>query len=240
MPNLQRLQNCLDQLPILFDKISVLQRKGMPVDSSEELTHYLREVNVLRSVISTWKEETALVLEEEFPNLTELRWTFNRHCSGRVNTQTALEDLARNLSNAKSDLDALVVEAKKREDELQNNVWTLVHPFITSAARGHMEQGRYADAVAAACKVITDRIREMVEAKTGESLEGTELLQRAFSQENPVICFEDSDSQEAYKQIFTGALTAFGKSEKVTMEEAMRKLMAISILMEVIDNATAN
>lgn len=236
MPNLQRLQNCLDQLPILFDKISVLQRKGMPIESSEELTHYLREVNVLRSVISTWKEETALVLEEEFPNLTELRWKFNRHCSGRVNTQTALEDLARNLSNAQSDLDALVIEAKKKEDELQNNVWTLVHPFITGAARVHMEQGRYADAVAAACKVITDRIREMVDAKTGESLEGTALLQRAFSPENPVIYFNDSITQEAYRQLFTGALTAYGKSESVTMEDAMRKLMALSLLMEKLDS----
>lgn len=237
MPKLQRLQNCLDQLPILFDKISVLQRKGMPVDSSEELTHYLREVNVLRSIISTWKEETALVLEEEYPNLTELRWKFNRHFSGRVQTQTALEDLTRNLTNAKSVLDAIVVEAKKREDELQNNVWTLVHPFITSAARVHMEQGRYADAVAAACKAITDRIREMVEAKTGESLEGAALLQRAFSQENPVICFEDSVSQEAYRQLFTGALTAFGKSENVTKEDAMRELMAISIILYRIDQA---
>ena len=235
MPKLQRLQNCLDQLPILFDKISVLQRKGMPVNSSEELTHYLREVNVLRSVISTWKEETALVLEEEYPNLTELRWKFNRHFSGRVQTQTVLEDLARNLTNAKSVLDTIVVEAKKREDELQNNVWTLVHPFITGAARAQMEQGRYADAVTAACKAITDRIREMVEAKTGESLEGAALLQRAFSQENPVICFEDSVSQEAYRQLFTGALTAFGKSENVTMEDALRKLMALSLLMEKLD-----
>ena len=235
MPKLQRLQNCLDQLPILFDKISVLQRKGMPVNSSEELTHYLREVNVLRSVIGTWKEGTALVLEEEYPNLTELRWKFNRHFSGRVQTQTALEDLARNLTNAKSVLDAIVVEAKKREDELQNNVWTLVHPFITGAARAQMEQGRYADAVTAACKAITDRIREMVEAKTGESLEGAALLQRAFSQENPVICFEDSVSQEAYRQLFTGALTAFGKSENVTMEDALRKLMALSLLMEKLD-----
>lgn len=236
MPNLQRLQNCLDQLPILFDKISVLQRKGMPVDSSEELTHYLREVNVLRSVISTWKEETALVLEEEYPNLTELRWKFNRHFSGRVQTQTVLEDLARNLTNAKSVLDTIVVEAKKREDELQNNVWTLVHPFITSAARAHVEHGRYADAVAAACKAITDRIREMVEAKTGELLEGAALLQRAFSHGNPVICFEDSVSQEAYRQLFTGALTAYGKSESVTMEDAMRKLMALSLLMEKLDS----
>lgn len=80
----------------------------------------------------------------------------------------------------------------------------------------------------------------MVEARTGESLEGAALLQRAFSQENPVICFEDSVSQEAYRQLFAGALTAFGNSQKVTMEEAMRKLMAMSILMEVIDNATAN
>ena len=98
-----------------------------------------------------------------------------------------------------------------------------------------MEQGRYADAVTAACKAITDRIREMVEAKTGESLEGAALLQRAFSQENPVICFEDSVSQEAYRQLFTGALTAFGKSENVTMEDALRKLMALSLLMEKLD-----
>ena len=132
------------------------------------------------------------------------------------------------------------MEAKKREDELQNNVWTLVHPFIISAARAHMEQGRYADAVASACKAITDRIRERVEAKTGESLEGAAFLQRAFSTENPVIRFNDSITQEAYRQMFTGALTEFGKSENVTMEDALRKLMAISILMEVIDNATAN
>lgn len=240
MPNLQNLQERIDRIPSLLEMISTLQQQGSPDASPEAQTHFLKEINVLRSVVSTWKEETAHVLAEEFSQFTELRWKFDRHCSAPVHTQTVLEDITRNLQNAKSDLEAIAVAVKKREDELQNNVWTLVHPFIANVVRMPIEKGKYADAVDAACKAITDRIREMVEAKTGESLEGAALLQRAFSQENPVICFEDSVSQEAYRQLFAGALTAFGNSQKVTMEEAMRKLMTLSLLMEVIDNVTAN
>ncbi len=129
---------------------------------------------------------------------------------------------------------------KKREDELQNNVWTLVHPFIANVVRMPIEKGKYADAVDAACQAITGRIREMVEVRTGELLDGAALPQRAFSAENPVIRFDNSIIQEAYRQIFTGVLTAFGRNEDVTMEAAMRKLMTLSLLMEVIDNVTAN
>lgn len=238
MPNLQNLQERIDRMSSLLEMIYTLQQHGDLDASSEAQTHYLKEVNVLRSIISTWREETAHLLAEEYPQHTELRWKFDRHCRAQVHTKTVLEDLTRNLRNAKSDLESIVVEAKKREDELQNNVWTLVHPFITDAARVPMEEGKYADAVTAACKAITDRIREMVEAKTGESLEGAALLQRAFSQENPVICFDDSATQEAYRQLFTGALTAFGKSGNMTMEDAMRKLIALSLLMDNLDRTT--
>lgn len=160
---------------------------------------------------------------------------FQRHCSALVHTQTVLEDITRNLQNAKSDLEAIAAAVKKREDELQNNVWTLVHPFITNVARMTMDEGKYADAVDAACRAITGRIREMVEVRTGELLDGAALLQRAFSADNPVIRFDNSIIQEAYRQIFTGVLTAFGRNEDVTIEDAMRQLMVLSLLMEKLD-----
>lgn len=235
MPNLQNLQERIDQIPSLLEMISTLQQQGSPDASPEAQTHFLKEINVLRSVVSTWKEETAHVLAEEFPQFTELRWKFDRHCSALVHTQTVLEDITRNLQNAKSDLEAIAAAVKKREDELQNNVWTLVHPFITNVARMTMDEGKYADAVDAACRAITGRIREMVEVRTGELLDGAALLQRAFSADNPVIRFDNSIIQEAYRQIFTGVLTAFGRNEDVTIEDAMRQLMVLSLLMEKLD-----
>ncbi len=235
MPNLQNLQERIDRIQSLLEMISTLHQQGSPDASPEAQTHFLKEINVLRSVVSTWKEETAHVLAEEFPHFTELRWKFDRHCSAPVHTQTVLEDITRNLQNAKSDLEAIAAAVKKREDELQNNVWTLVHPFIANVARMPMEEGKYADAIDASCRAITGRIREMIEVLAGELLDGAALLQRAFSAENPVIRFDNSITQEAYRQIFTGVLTALGREEDVTIENAMRQLMVLSLLMTKLD-----
>lgn len=238
MADLQRIQNQIDQITELLQEVADL--KPVSGQNTLEPSFNAEDIVALETHIGEWKVATAEILREECSKDDANR--FLTPWSAPIRQLSFKEHYSKKLQNSRKYLNTLIVTLKEKEQyrATLNDIWALVHPEIEAISRRRFEDQYYADAVAAACKAINDCIREMVEAKTGESLEGAALLQRAFSQENPVIRFEDSVSQEAYRQLFTGALTAFGKNENITMEDAMRKLMAISILMEVIDNATAN
>lgn len=128
------------------------------------------------------------------------------------------------------------------------DVWTLVHPLLAEITKDRMESGFYADAVENACKVLNARVREIVLAKTGEEHDGAKLMQKAFSADNPIIKFEKGTSQSAhdtqlgYMQIFSGVMTGIRNPkaheiENITREDALRKLIMISVLMYKIDYA---
>lgn len=112
-----------------------------------------------------------------------------------------------------------------------------------------MESGFYADAVENASKALNNRVREIVQAKTGEEYDGAKLMQKAFSADNPIIKLEKDtslsahDTQLGYMQIFSGVMTGIRNpkahdNETITKEDAHRKLMMISILMYKIDDST--
>lgn len=112
-----------------------------------------------------------------------------------------------------------------------------------------MEDGYFADAVEVACKSLNTCVREIVKAKTGEELDGARLMQRAFSVDNPIIrisrddTVSGQDTQKGYMQIFSGVMTGIRNpkahdNQTITREDALRKLILISMLMYKIDGAT--
>lgn len=134
--------------------------------------------------------------------------------------------------------------------EQSMDVWTLIHPLLVKITKNRMESGFYADAVENACKALNVRVRDIVQAKTGEELDGAKLMQKAFSADNPIIKLEKGSSQSAhntqlgYMQIFSGVMTGIRNPkaheiETITKEDALRKLIMISILMYKIDEATS-
>lgn len=132
-------------------------------------------------------------------------------------------------------------------EDLDHNVWALIHPQIAEVSRKRVNDRYFADAVEAACKTVNAFVRKIVLDKTGEELDGAGLMRKAFSPANPIICIADvehksgHDTQQGYMDIFAGVMTGIRNpkahdNETITKEDAFRKLIMISLLMYKIDN----
>ncbi|HTF70413.1 MAG TPA: TIGR02391 family protein [Edaphobacter sp.] len=95
-------------------------------------------------------------------------------------------------------------------EESEESFWNLLHPNIIPEARRRFRARLYAEAVEAALKVVQNMIRE----KTGLTVDGTALMNEAFSPSNPRLTFDLSGSptarsmQEGYHFIFKGSILA--------------------------------
>jgi len=131
-------------------------------------------------------------------------------------------------------------------DDHDYDVWALIHPQIAEVSKKRMNDGYYADAVEAACKTVNSLVRKIVFDKIGEELDGAGLMRKAFSPGNPIIRIADvehksgHDTQQGYMDIFAGVMTGIRNpkahdNESITKEDALRKLIMISLLMFKID-----
>ena len=132
------------------------------------------------------------------------------------------------------------------KDEKDYDIWSLIHPSIAEVSKKRIKDGYYADAVEAACKTLNARVRDIVLDQTGEELDGAGLMRKAFSPGNPIIRIASPasksghDTQQGYMEIYAGVMTGIRNpkahdNEMITKEDALRKLMMISLLMYKID-----
>lgn len=139
------------------------------------------------------------------------------------------------------------LETKTQKKGRDYNVWSLIHPQIAEVSQKRMSDGYYADAVEAACKAVNARVRDYVLDQTGEELDGAGLMKKAFSPSNPIIKIahmenkSGHDTQQGYMEIFAGVMTGIRNpkahdNETITKEDALRKLIMISLLMYKIDS----
>ena len=139
------------------------------------------------------------------------------------------------------------LDAKPQKDDRDYDIWALIHPQITEVSKKRMNDGYYADAVEAACKVVNSRVRNIVYDQTGEEQDGAGLMRKAFSPSNPIIRIANvgnksgHDTQQGYMDIFAGVMTGIRNpkahdNETITKEDALRKLVMISLLMFKIDS----
>ncbi len=134
-------------------------------------------------------------------------------------------------------------------ESIRNNVrydtWTDIHPTIAATTRKLFEDSHYAEAVEAAFLEITIRVKRVIKVSTGEDLDGTAAMQKAFSVNNPIIRLGDTtktgkDIQQGIMELFTGAIRCIRNPkahEKIIIDktEAIRKLYFASFLMSEID-----
>ncbi len=132
------------------------------------------------------------------------------------------------------------------KDDKDYDIWSLIHPSIAEVSKKRIKDGYYADAVEAACKTLNARVRDIVLDQTGEELDGAGLMRKAFSPGNPIIRIASPasksghDTQQGYMEIYAGVMTGIRNpkahdNEMITKEDALRKLMMISLLMYKID-----
>lgn len=252
MADLQRIQERINLIPDLIHQIeemkpvSKVSYRGLPVDP----TYNAQDLQDIEDNIKSWKAVTDEILVQEIGDSDPNVFTFDSHWRAPQRDYDFRTRLKKKLQRARTDLRIILDVAKEREGKEENldDIWALVHPFITSITKDRMESGFYADAVENACKALNTRVREIVQAKTGEEHDGAKLMNKAFSADNPIIKLEKGKSQSAhdtqlgYMQIFSGVMTGIRNPkaheiENITREDALRKLIMISILMYKIDNS---
>jgi len=140
---------------------------------------------------------------------------------------------------------AIVSAAGVEEDA---TFWSLIHPSITGVAKSRFEAGHYADSVETAFKHINENVKVKVKRKTGNELDGSSLMNTAFSPRVPVITLDDLSTesgrniQQGFMQIFAGAMTGVRNPKAhgvitIDKERATHFLFLASLLMYKLDEA---
>lgn len=144
--------------------------------------------------------------------------------------------------------EVLVEEPEGRRASLRPSWWGLIHPSIRSVSEARFASGHFADSVEAALKEVNVRVKNRVRVKTGKELDGSKLMNLAFSAEDPIIALADPsnqsgrDEQQGYMLIFAGSMQAVRNPKahaNVDIDErrAVHHLILASLLMYKLDEA---
>lgn len=166
------------------------------------------------------------------------------------------------LENIKNDLDAKInklesiynrLELYSEENENQfdksakfDTFWGLLHPKIVEISKNRFEAEHFADSVEAAFKEINKIVKTIVKQRTNDEFDGSDLMNRAFSPQHPIIVLDDlstqsgQDAQKGYMQLFSGSMTGIRNPkthDNVTIDcpKAVHFLFLASLLMFKID-----
>lgn len=126
--------------------------------------------------------------------------------------------------------------------------WSYLHPMIYKVSGTKFNQGFYADSVESAMKEVNSRIKRIYKRYRKEEKDGQDLMRKTFSPTKPLLIFEDLDTesgknvQEGYMQIFAGAIQGIRNPKAhenmyISREDAIKKLIFASLLMEKVDEA---
>ena len=83
-----------------------------------------------------------------------------------------------------------------------------LHPFIQRACKQLLLDGHYGEAILAACKALTNRVKDM----TGSTLDGKKLMAAAFNPQHPMLSLNPgvteshANEQEGFMHIFMGVM----------------------------------
>ncbi len=122
-----------------------------------------------------------------------------------------------------------------------------LHSEIARAASGLFRDGHYSNAVEAAVKALNDLVR----LRSGLSLDGTTLIEHAFSLKNPVLRFNglsdksDEDEQIGFMMLFKGAVAGLRNPRAHSFindepERALEFIAFVSLLAKLLDEAERN
>ncbi len=126
--------------------------------------------------------------------------------------------------------------------------WSIIHPSVVRVARKKFTDGYLADAVESAFKEVNKRVKDYVKTQIGQELDGSSLMNRAFSLNDPIIILDNlqtesgRDIQKGYMQIFAGSITGIRNPkahDNISIKEkrAVHLLFLASLLMYKLDEA---
>lgn len=156
MANLERIQERIDLLHGLIRQVEeqkpMVQRAASMLNG--EPSYSLQDLTNLEDNINVWHSATTDILVKEVGTDNQQLHDFNDHWQKTPRNLPYKSAWKRRLQQAKTDLKNLIEIAKENDTEKQDEVWSLIHPFIASISRSRMKDGYFADAVEAACKSL--------------------------------------------------------------------------------------
>ena len=134
----------------------------------------------------------------------------------------------------------------KQKSNTLNTFWDLLHPKIAEVSKSRFDTKHFADSAEAALKEVNNIIKVIVKQKIGQEYDGADLMNRAFSLQNPIIVLDDLSTvggkniQKGYMQIFSGAMTGIRNPKaheniSIDGQRAIHFLFLASLLMFKID-----
>jgi uncharacterized protein (TIGR02391 family) len=120
-----------------------------------------------------------------------------------------------------------------------------LHPEIARASTKLYQDGHYANAIEAAVK----RLNAMVRMRSDLEVDGTTLMERAFSPSNPVMRFNsmvdqsDKDEQKGFMMLFSGAVSGLRNPRAHGFihddpERALEFIAFVSLFAKLLEGAT--
>lgn len=185
---------------------------------------------------------TRYVYERNLDNTLE--WNVISELMIYTSNQTLSGAAANNILINLEKLKRLDLKQKQEEVIFDNQI----HGMISNVCKKKYFDGHYADAVESAFKEVNSRCKKIYKTKVGEEKDGSDLMNKLFSPNNPMLAFEDNSTdsgknvQQGYMQIFSGSMTGIRnpkaqENQVLTKESAYKRLMLASLLMEKIDEA---
>jgi uncharacterized protein (TIGR02391 family) len=119
-----------------------------------------------------------------------------------------------------------------------------LHPDIARAASSLYQDGHYANAVEDAVKALNGLVRR----RSGLEIDGTALMEKAFSPNNPILKFNDlsdqseRDEQKGFMMMFSGAVSGLRNPRAHSFihddpERALEFVAFVSLLAKLLDEA---
>ena len=230
-----------------------------PINSEEEIED-------LKNKKASWSDFNVELLKRLFSNDSiskeyqskhgAMRVAYNDPYSSsgrawRVMVENFENDLKAKINKLESILERLELFSEKIKNQFDklaelNIFWDLLHTKIVEISKNRFETKEFADSVEAAFKEINNTVKLIVKQKTGQEYDGADLMNKAFSLQNPIIALDDLSTetgkniQKGFMQIFSGSMTGIRnpkthKNITIDGQRAIHFLFLASLLMFKID-----
>lgn len=207
-------------------KINATLRDIFPVNSVE---YHEYNIDTLQPRFSVYYSEMDSSL---LGNIDQVRDRVGKAIS---QLSALLEILEEKIEDSEPDSDAKAIRAYSELD---------LHPEISRASTKLYRDGHYSNGIEAAVKALNALVR----LRSGLELDGTALMERAFSPKNPVLKFNsladqsDLDEQKGFMQLFSGAVSGLRNPRAHSFiqddpERALEFIAFVSLLAKLLDEA---
>ncbi len=137
-------------------------------------------------------------------------------------------------------------EESRNEKTISDINWSLLNNCLVDVSKQKFLDGHYADAIESGLKEFNSEVKKIYKNKTNEELDGSKLMKKAFSPNNPIIKLSNQQSesekniQQGYMEIFAGAITGIRNPKAhenidISKEKAIHFLFLISLMFNKLD-----